>query len=337
MSGSELNSLCHPPFDSFFFFIFVFDTKEKTKKTKMGFDSKDFRWLAAAIIWLTTFIGSILPMWIREIKWTSRLESLAGGVFLGAGLAHLLADSFEEIGELSKYPTAPAVALGTFVILTCVELFSYGEHDEEFQATTHHHHHGNPEYDSIPDKASLQSLTTDTPHEGSGKIVELFGNDTCSLTVPTTSLYVIMDIHSFIEGLALGIMTSWGPVIAVFCAIVGHKPVEAFALSLIILKDKPTKILFWILVVLYTIMSPIGLITGIYIADKYSENHWVLGIIAAFSAGTFLFVGCHEWSEMFEHKSEWSCGEKGWHFGMFAGGVIWMLLIAIVEAVAPEE
>ena len=299
----------------------------------MGFDSKDFRWLAAAVIWVTTFIGSILPMWIREIKWTSRLESLAGGVFLGAGLAHLLADSFEEIGELSTYPAAPAVALGTFVILTCVELFSYGEHDEEFQTHGHHHH---TEYDSIPDKSNLQSLTTTDGTQESQK-VELFGTDACSMGVPAISLYTIMDIHSFIEGLALGIMDKWGPVIAVFCAIVGHKPVEAFALSLIILKEKPTKLLFWILVVLYTIMSPIGLITGIYIADKYSENHWVLGIIAAFSAGTFLFVGCHEWSEMFEHKSEWSCGEKGWHFGMFAGGVIWMLLIAIVEAVAPEE
>ena len=305
----------------------------------MAFTKDDLKWISAALIWITTLIGSILPMWIRAIKWTSRLESLAGGVFLGAGLAHLLAESFEDIGELSKYPAAPAVALGTFVILTAVELFSYGEHDEQFQTDGHHHHHHHEEtkgYDSIPDRTtSLQSLTPDSTEPHSEQI-ELFGKDACSLTIPTISLYVIMDVHSCIEGLALGIMVTWGGIIAILCAIVGHKPVEAFALSLIILKDKPNKILFWILVVFYTLMSPIGLIAGIFVVE-YAKNAWVMGVIGAFSAGTFLFVGCHEWSEMFEHKAEWTCSEKGWHFGMFAIGVIWMLLIAIVEAVSPEE
>ena len=75
-----------------------------------------------------------MPMFFAAQKWTSRAESLAGGVFLGAGLAHLLAEGHEDCeGIKTKYPVAPAVCLGTFVILTCVELFSYGEHDEEFQ------------------------------------------------------------------------------------------------------------------------------------------------------------------------------------------------------------
>ena len=303
----------------------------------MGFSIKDFKWLSAAVIWVTTFAGSALPMWITTIKWTSRLEALAGGVFLGAGLAHLLADSFEQIGEASKYPAAPAVALGTFVLLTAVELFSYGEHDEEFQVGEGHHHnhdhHHSVQFDSIQEKETAILQSGEIQNDGK---VQLFGTKACALTIPTTSLYIIMDIHSVIEGLALGIMTTMSGVIAIFCAIVGHKPVEAFALSLIILKDKPTKGLFWFLVVLYTIMSPIGLITGIFLVE-YTQNKWVMGVIAAFSAGTFLFVGCHEWSELFEHKSEWSCAEKSWHFGMFTIGVIWMLLIAIVEALNPEE
>jgi zinc transporter 1/2/3 len=299
----------------------------------MGFNKLAFKWASAAVIWITTLAGSILPMWITTLKWTSRLEALAGGVFLGAGLAHLLADSFEDIGELSEYPTAPAVALGTFVILTAVELFSYGEHDEEFQVGEEAHHHHSAQFESIPDKTAL--LQSGGSEANSQAEVQLFGTKACSLTVPTTSLYIIMDVHSVIEGLALGILSREGALIAIFCAIVGHKPVEAFALSLIILKDKPTKLLFWILVIFYTLMSPIGLISGIYIT-KETENPWVTGVIAAFSAGTFLFVGCHEWSELFEHKSEWSCSEKSWHFGMFTVGVVWMLLIAIVEAVSPK-
>lgn len=287
-----------------------------------------FKWVSAAVIWVTTFIGSALPMWITALKWTSRLESLAGGVFLGAGLAHLLDDSFDNLHPKSDYPFAPAIALVMFVILTAIELFSYGEHDEQFQVGEGAQRKG--EYDSINE--SLESLQSSaTPAK-----VELFGKDNSQMTIPTYSLYAIMDIHSVIEGLALGIMEKDASIIAIFCAIVGHKPVEAFALSLIILKDKPTRSLFWVLVVLYTLMSPVGLITGIYLVQT-ANNPWVIGSIAAVSAGTFLFVGCHEWSEMFEHKQEWNCVEKSWHFGMFTLGVAWMLLIAIVEMYGEED
>lgn len=293
---------------------------------------RDFKIMSAVIIWVTTLIGSILPIWITAAKWTSRLEALAGGVFLGAGLAHLLADAGEELEHIdTEYPIGPATCLVTFCIFTAVELFSYGEHDAEFQVDGHDHGHGHghshgTDYDAIPDKVSLQSLSTDgTPVKKS-----IFGDSSSKMTIPTISLYIIMDVHSTIEGLALGVLNKWSGLIAIFCAIVGHKPVEAFALSLIILKDKPTKVLFWILVIFYTLCSPIGLVVGIFLDEL--DSPLTLGLIAAFSAGTFLFVGCHEWSEMFEHKQEWPLSEKLWHYGMFAIGVIWMLLIAIVEA-----
>jgi zinc transporter 1/2/3 len=285
-----------------------------------------FKWISAIVIWITTFIGSSLPMCITAIRWTSRLESLAGGVFLGAGLGHLLNDAFEELHEKSEYPWAAAITLIMFAILTAVELFSYGEHDEEFRIQEESNR--NPLYDQInPDSKSLESLNS----TGSGPTPrQLFGQDNSQMTVPTYSLYLIMNIHSIIEGLALGIQHKDSSLIAIFCAIIGHKPVEAFALSLIILKDKPTKLLFWILVFVYTIMTPIGIAAAIIIAKEF-DSPWVLGSIAAVSAGTFLFVGCHEWAEMFEHKAEWNCAEKSWHFGMFAIGILWMLLIAIVE------
>lgn len=292
------------------------------------------KYISAAIIWATTIIGNALPLCIRKIKWQSRLEALAGGVFLGAGLAHLLADSFEELSERVKYPLAPAVAISTFVILTAVELFSYGEHDEEFHIDDNHDHaHGHTEHQHGALESNLLA------NNGEANLQEnndLFGTSSLSLTIPTISLYIIMDVHSAIEGLALGIMKTLDGVMAIFFAIVGHKPVEAFALSLIILKDRPKKWLFWFLIFIYTIMTPIGIVAGVLLT-KFVENAIVMGVIAAFSAGTFLFVGAHEWSEMFEHKSKWGCGEKGWHFGMFLLGVLWMLLIAIVEMLNPEQ
>ena len=275
-----------------------------------------FRVIAGIVILITTFIGSACTMCVRAAKWTSRLEALAGGVFLGAGVAHLLTDAYDDLSKVDslKYPLAPAVALVTFIILTLVEYFSYSEHDAQPFA--------NAEHDPLVDsEATLDTLPNVVPNS-------MFGRE-MKMSMAAISLYIIMDIHSAIEGLALGIMTTWSSLIAITCAIVGHKPVEAFALALILLKERPVKVWFWVLVGIYVFCSPIGVVVGIFVQKM--SNNLVLGMIAAFSAGTFLFVGCHEWSEMFEHKNEWKLREKWWHFGMFAFGVIWMLLIAIVE------
>jgi len=277
----------------------------------------NFKWLSAIIIFIGTLIGNVLPLFITAKKWTSRLETMAGGVFLGAGLAHLLDDSYEELEEVKnlKYPLAPAVALATFVILTAVELFSYSESDANAFGDN-----DNDSYKAISEKSLINENLAggnnkdflSEPIIPDGQNITTFGNSMKNMTAATISLYVIMDIHSTIEGLALGIMKKYANTVAIFIAIIGHKPVEAFALSLILLKDKPTKFWFWIMVVIYSLLSPIGIIIAIYITR--SDNPLTLGLIAAFSAGTFLFVGCHEWSEMFEHKNEWTCQEKLWHF-----------------------
>ena len=300
------------------------------------------RYIAAGTIFVTTLIGNIAPMFITAPKWTARLESLAGGVFLGAGLAHLLADSFEDLekyadvhGEI-KYPLPPAIAIATFVLLTFVELFSYSEHDAgAFHQHDHdhdHHHHGNDKL------LESQNKYTDDQYEQQEqpkrRTVE-FGTTIRNMTMATISLYIIMDIHSVIEGLALGASDKMSSIIAIWCAIVGHKPVEAFALSLILLKDKPTKWFFWLMVLLYSVLTPVGIVAGIFISKERSEL--ALSIIAAFSAGTFLFVGCHEWCEMFEHKHSWPTREKLAHFFAFFIGVLWMLLIAIVEMFGEDD
>lgn len=290
----------------------------------------------AVVIFVTTLLGNITALFITTPKWTSRLEALAGGVFLGAGLAHLLADATEEIEKVKgmKYPLAPAVAISTFVLLTIVELFSYSESDARAAQER-----DESQYDQIINSQTLISINGDADASmvetrSKFKTVE-FGTTVKNMTAATISLYVIMDIHSTIEGIALGILPRLSSTIAIFCAIVGHKPVEAFALSLIVLKDKPTRGLFWFMVILYAFLSPIGVVAAIFLGEI--SGHLALGIIASISAGTFLFVGCHEWSEMFEHKSEWKVSEKLWHLGMFILGVLWMLLIAIIEGLTDED
>lgn len=273
-----------------------------------------FKVIASAATLFSTLIGCFLPLKIKEPSWTSRAEALAGGVFLGAGLAHLLADSFQELVEVSNYPIAPAVCILTFTILTLIEYFTYSERDQDFLET------GNGEND------------VDLLDEN--RQIRRFHKDNSGMTVAIISLYCIMCVHSVIEGVALGIIPRWSTTIAIFCAIIGHKPVEAFSMSLIVFKGRPTKKFFFVTILIYCCCTPIATVFATYVGE--SSSNFVLGLIAAFSAGTFLFVGTTEWSDMMEHKGQHSTVEKIWHFGMFSTGVIWMLGIAIVEAIYPD-
>ena len=299
----------------------------------MGFVTT-FKIFSAVGIFLTTLIGNSLPLCIRAPMWTHRAESLAAGVFFGAGLAHLLADANDDLSKY-KYPVGPATSLAMFALLTLIELFSFTEHDAD---AFDDHEQKSQSIPSLED-STFKSMSdidsrSENPSQGTDNRA-LFGKSNSKVQISTISLYIIMVIHSLIEGFALGILETKSGVIAIFCAIIGHKPVEAFALSLIILKDKPTKFLFWLLVIIYCLFTPIGVIASLFIGQNASDI--VKGIIAAISAGTFLFVGCNEWSEMIGQKKERTNKEKIWHFVMFLIGLIWMLGIAIVEVVAPED
>ena len=286
-------------------------------------DIEGFKWLSLVIVAITTFVGNILILFINKPSYTSKLESLAGGVFLGAGLAHLLNDAFTELYNESTYPIAPAVAACTFMLLSAIEMYTYSEQDAANDNYSGEYSEVTPDIET-PQESSQQS-------QSKKKKRKFFGDSNENMTIATISLYIIMDVHSVIEGLAMGIMVTWGTLIALFCAVVGHKPVEALALSVIVLKDKPTKLTFWILIIIYALMAPVGIAIGIFLL-KTIQNNMVLGIISSFSAGTFLYVAVDEWHSMFMHKGDWTKSEKNWHFLLYFVGLVWMLLIAIVEA-----
>ena len=321
------------------------------------------KFICAIVCAILTFLGTVLILCIRAPKLTERAESLAGGVFFGAGFAHLFFDSTNEIFSYKKidYPITGAITITTFIILTTIEIFSYGENDfhdgakaiddDESMNRPHTLNIDHDKNDSIdnnnlaPQKEDVNDINnidhknhtihtnSEEPSIGTKekkqKYPELFGKKFHVLSVAVTALFIIMLVHSFIEGLALGVMSNLSGVIALACAVGGHKPVEAFALGLIVAQDKPVQWLYWVMMITYVAMSPIGIVVAIYLSKL--GNNLVLGIISAISAGTFTFIGCDEWSKMYENRNTWPLSEKLWHTGLYLLGVMWMVLIAIVD------
>ena len=102
---------------------------------------------------------------------------------------------------------------------------------------------------------------------------------------------IALSVHSFFEGVALGLMKGWSQIINLALSILIHKVAESMSISIAMHKSKMefSKILKFI--VLFSFATPIGVVLGILLGDA-SE---LVGIIfKSIAGGTFIYVACSE-------------------------------------------
>ncbi len=205
---------------------------------------------SATIIFAITLLSGCYPF-IKKLRNKQHLslpkaEAFGSGIFLGAGLIHMLGESSHEFNALGiEYPIP-------FLIAGCVFLgFLLLEH----VAKELYHHHEQSK-------------------------------------VPFALLAVLMlSIHGFLAGTALGMTHSVSLALVVFIAILAHKWAESFALALQIARSQMRMKHALFLFLLFSLMTPLGIFTGSY-ATEYLEHHELLEpYFMALAAGTFLYLG----------------------------------------------
>ena len=87
----------------------------------------------------------------------------------------------------------------------------------------------------------------------------------------------MMSFHSLFEGIALGLREKMSLAVIVFIAIIAHKWVESFSLSLQITKNYISKGFGLFLFIIYVLMTPLGILLE--------------PIFSSLAAGTFLYIG----------------------------------------------
>eukprot|EP01100_Stratorugosa_tubuloviscum_P000901 TRINITY_DN119_c4_g1_i1.p1 TRINITY_DN119_c4_g1~~TRINITY_DN119_c4_g1_i1.p1 ORF type:complete len:194 (-),score=91.43 TRINITY_DN119_c4_g1_i1:96-677(-) len=136
---------------------------------------------------------------------------------------------------------------------------SLNDDDEEEEINSHHHHHNL----NLEGKAYVPYI-----------------------------LAVVLSIHSFFEGIALGVQTDVTETILIFIAITSHKAVEAFAFGISFVKeDIPIK--RWVGVLLiYAGMTPLGIGIGMILVSTTSDRalNYCQGIVEGLAGGTFMYV-----------------------------------------------
>ena len=192
-------------------------------------------------------------------------EALASGVFLGAGLMHMLVSANAQFMHLHvTYPLASLIAGVMFLILLSLEHLS-----REIYEKVHR------------EKLIDCTYSASEQHDCRGPK---------SLSIIAA---MILSIHSLIAGTALGVSRSFGLSMMVFIAIVSHKWAASFALSVQLNKSSLSPRAAAILFVVFCLMAPLGIMIGQYLDHYKILNQYLYStpVLMSLAAGTFLYLG----------------------------------------------
>ena len=126
--------------------------------------------------------------------------------------------------------------------------------------------------------------------EVSGKVAEQKTTVTVSKTAAIV-LVLALGAHAFFEGIAFGLQTSIGSAGQLAAGILIHKTAAAISLGGAFARTGYTTKEILLLLVIFSIIAPIGIIIGIQISES---NKLVDTVFMSLSGGTFIYVACSE-------------------------------------------
>jgi len=241
--------------------------------------------LCIILVLLTALAAGIYPF-LKRLKTNKGYdfplgEALAAGIFLGAGLMHMLGDSAQNfIDKGYSYPIPFLLAGLMFLFLLWLE------------------HLGAEIY----------------THKGAN-------NPGFAILA-----FIMLSIHSFLAGAALGLSSQLSVVIVLLLAIIAHKWAASFALAVQISKTTLPIHIGIILFLIFSLMTPLGILVGDVIAHSLYHASLLESIFSALAAGTFLYLGTlHGLSSSIMVSK--CCNLK--HFSFVILGFVLMAIIAI--------
>lgn len=260
-------------------------------------DVTTFKLVAFVTIFLVGISGGLFAKYLstssRSEFYFSSGNAFAGGIFLGAGLIHMLPDAqqgFHDVLGHSDYPWfAVACALGFLFILFLEKvLFS------------HDHHTGT-------------KVTADVQ---SDKFLYPY------------ILMLVLSIHSIITGIALGTESRIAQAAVILIAVLAHKGTASFALAISMLRSRIPPRQMAGLIVCFSLMTPLGIASGYFFMLLLSGRAEAVfeAVFDALAAGTFLYIAL---LDILEEEFRSSTSHRMEKFFLVLAGFGLMALVAI--------
>ena len=264
-------------------------------------------WMGAAIL-AEGFLGGLAPTFLAKVL-TSRIDSLlglmnafSGGIFLSAGLTHILPHVLEASASITWSPSAyplpyTLVTLGYLMIFFVerVLFHTHGhslEHDDEHGHGHHHGHgHGGDET-AAADVEGANDKSHSHSHSHGGNLTndkkKIMSKDEMAPYV----LLIAISLHAILAGVSLGVQSSKTNITTVAIAIMSHKAPAAFSIGFAFYKSGVTALKnICAIIFAFSMVTPIGIAIGVAIGSSSPVASLILEGLAA---GSFIYVGATE-------------------------------------------
>lgn len=120
---------------------------------------------------------------------------------------------------------------------------------------------------------------------------EIYEHKRSSSTAFALLSVLMLSVHSFLAGAALGLSMSTSITIMLLIAILGHKWAASFALSVQINKSQMSFRLGMLVFLVFALMVPLGVVCGAAATHFLSQLPWLVPVFSSLAAGTFLYLG----------------------------------------------
>ncbi|XP_060708878.1 zinc transporter ZIP1-like [Hemiscyllium ocellatum] len=221
----------------------------------------------------------------------SLCSSFAGGVFLAACLLDVLPDYFfhinEELEKLQIQTNFPipefVIAVGFFLVLS-IERIILQCHNDHFHETTAILPTTFLCNDDISHHVQINSNSVETTDHH----VHLVN---AHPAFRSFILFLSLSLHSIFEGLPIGLQQSESKVFQIFAAILIHKSLIVFSLSLKLVQNNMPQGRVVLYVIIFAVMSPLGIVIGIIITQmKSTYSDMAQSLLEGITTGTFVYV-----------------------------------------------
>ena len=253
-------------------------------------------------IFALSLVGGLAPLAIKNIVKVDGLLALvncfSGGVFLCAGLTHILPHVVEHgasVKGYGEYPLPYVLVMLGYMLVFLVERVVFHihkhaeEHDEDEGGHGHGHGHGHG-------SAGHSQNGSDSHKLLAGDANSLANADALRIAhrhalYASVSVLVAISLHAVLAGVSLGMQGSTSRVAAVAVAICSHKGPAAFSVGSKFLRSGLPTSQVVALVLAFTLVTPFGIVVGILSGGASPIAKLVL---EGLGCGTFLYIGATE-------------------------------------------
>jgi len=250
-----------------------------SEEKKDSFEHLGLKLGVLAAILVLSLIGGLAPSvlvhsLVHADGVMSLLNAFSGGVFLTAGLTHILPHVVETSMDVDHgdYPLPYALVMLGYMLIFLVERVVFHTHGHSVDTEDEHAAHCHGDHGHLGEGAEKPNKSNSALYNS---LVVLFA----------------ISLHAILAGVSLGLQSERKNVITLTVAICSHKLFAAFSIGTKFIRSgMPVKHVV-LLVVIFSLVTPVGIAIGIGVG---TADPVVKLILEGLAAGTFIYIGATE-------------------------------------------